>query len=184
MTDQRPTKWAIARYWTENTTGREIFAPHLDLDSPCCFACGWFSERWTDGRSTQKAWERASLERAHIIPAGLGGPNRADNIILLCAPCHRESPDWDDPWEMAIWIGSRPERASKEMEHVDAWLRAVAEVPLFKVALREMAVRGSSAQDVVEVMRRYTRRAVVHAGELSQGTMTAVLRATARELLP
>ncbi|NUP35938.1 MAG: HNH endonuclease [Streptomyces sp.] len=184
MSDQRPTKWTIAQHWDQDLTGREVFAPHLDIGNPCCFACGWFSERWTDGRSSRKAWERATLERAHIVPAGLDGPNAASNIILLCAPCHRESPDWDDPWEMAIWISNRPERASKEMENVETWLRAVGDVPLFKVALREAATAGASAQGVVEVMRRYSRRAVVHAGELSQGTMTAVLRATARELLP
>lgn len=183
MTDSRPAKWTIAQHWAEDLTGREVFAPHLDIDSPCCFACGWFSERWTEGRSVRMAWERATLERAHIIPAGLGGSNRAGNIILLCAPCHRESPDWDEPWEMAVWISNRPERASKEMEHIDAWLRAAAEVPLFKVALGEMAAGGGSAKDAVEVMRRYTRRAVVHAGALSQGTMTAILRATAHELL-
>ncbi|MBZ6207569.1 HNH endonuclease [Streptomyces olivaceus] len=184
MTDTRPTKWAVVQYWATAPLGHEVFAPHLDVNTPCCFACGWLSERWTDGRSARKAWERATLERAHIIPAGLGGPNGTDNIILLCGPCHRESPDWHDPWEMATWISNRPERASKEMEHVDTWLRAAADVPLFAVMLREVSTGDGSAQDVVDVMRRYTRCAVVHAGELSQGTITAVLRATVRELLP
>jgi hypothetical protein len=161
-----------------------VFAPHLDVDNPCCFACGWFSERWTEGRSPRKAWERATLERAHIVPAGLGGSNAASNIILLCSPCHRDSPDWHDPWEMAVWISNRAERPSKEMEHVDAWLRAAAEIPLFKVALSELIASGGAEQKAIEVMRQHTRRAVVHSGELSQGTMEAILRATARELLP
>lgn len=130
------------------------------------------------------AWERATLERAHIIPAGLGGSNATNNIILLCSPCHRAAPDWDDPWEMAVWISRRPERSSKGMEHLDAWLRAAAEVPLFKVALSEVAAGGGSAQKAIEVMRQHTRRAVLHSGELSQGTMEAILRATARDLLP
>lgn len=184
MTDTRPTKWSVVQYWAAESSGQEVFAPHLDAKSPCCFACGWFSERWANGCSPRKAWERASLERAHIIPAALGGPNAASNIILLCAPCHRDSPDWHDPWEMAAWISQRPERASREMEHVDAWLRAVAEAPLFKPALNEALAAGLSEKEVVEMMRRHARRSVVHGGELSQGTMAAILRATARELLP
>lgn len=185
MTDQRPSKWAIVQHWAASPAmDRDVFAPHLSIDDPCCFACGWFSERWREGRSARKAWERATLERAHIVPAGLGGSNAASNIILLCAPCHRDSPDWDDPWEMAVWIAKRPERPSKEMEHVDAWLRAAARVPLFKVALGELAAADGSAQEAVDVMSRLTRRAVVHGGVLSQGTMEAILRTTARELLP
>ncbi|MGR6538922.1 HNH endonuclease [Streptomyces rochei] len=184
MTDQRPTKWAVVQYWASGPSGHDVFAPHLDIDSPCCFACGWFSERWMEGRSPRKAWERATLERAHIVPAGLGGSSAESNIILLCAPCHRESPDWQDPWEMALWISRRPERASKEMEHVDAWLRAAGEVPLFEVALGEMAIAGGTPEKVIGVMRQHSRRAVAHGGELSQGTMAAILRATARDLLP
>lgn len=184
MTDARPPKWAVVQYWAADPSGREVFAPHLDVDNPCCFACGWFSERWTQGRSARKAWERATLERAHILPAGLGGSSAASNLILLCSSCHRESPDWHEPLEMAVWICRRPERASKEVEHADMWLRAVGEVPLFKVAISEVVAGGGSAEAVLEVMRRYTRHAVVHRGELSQGTMEAILRATARELLP
>jgi hypothetical protein len=184
VTDVRPAKWTVVQYWAGEPIGHEVFAPHLDVAIPCCFACGWFSERWTQGRSSRKAWERATLERAHIVPAGLGGSNAASNIILLCPPCHRDSPDWPDPWEMAVWISHRSERPSKEMEHVDAWLRAAEQVPLLKVALGEAAARGDSAEDAVEVMRRHAHRAVVHSGELSQGTMEAILRATARELLP
>ncbi|MET7975702.1 endonuclease domain-containing protein [Streptomyces mirabilis] len=92
MTDPRPTKWAIVQYWasTPDDAGRNIFAPHFSLDEPCCFTCGWFSERWKGGRSIKKAWERARLERAHITPAGVGGSDEADNIILMCTPCHSE----------------------------------------------------------------------------------------------
>lgn len=178
-----PTKWAIAQYWLD-AQGNEVFAPHLeDLAHPCCFACGWFSERWTQ-ETPRRSWERATLERAHIVPAGLGGSDEAANLILLCAPCHRESPDWHDPWEMAIWISTRGDRPSKEVEHVDMWLTAVAEVPLFKVALAEVDARGGSVDEVVEVMREATRKAVVHGAGvgLSQATMTAILRHTVREL--
>ncbi len=179
-----PTKWALAQYWVD-VSGHEVFAPHLeDLAHPCCFACGWFSERWMDGRSPKAGWERATLERAHIVPAGLGGSDGAANIVLLCAPCHREAPDWHDPWEMAVWIGQRAERPSKEVEHAEMWLAAVAEAPLFKVALGEVGARGGTSDEVVAVMREATRKAVVHGAGvgLSQATMVAILRHTTRQL--
>jgi hypothetical protein len=181
-----PGKWALAQHWAAlPDTDRSIFAPYLeDLSHPCCFACGWFSERWTEGRSPKASWERALLERAHITPAGLGGTDQADNIILLCTPCHHESPDWHDPWEMATWIARRPERASKEIEHVDRWLAAAAEVPQLAAALRDVEARGGTTDVVLAAMREATRKAVAHGGGvgLSQATMEAILRHTAREL--
>jgi hypothetical protein len=184
VTDTRPAKWTIVQHWAADPQGCEVFAPYFDVDEPCCFACGWYSERWMEGRSARKAWERATLERAHIIPAGLGGASHPGNFLLLCRPCHKDSPDWDEPLEMANWISHRDERPSKEVEHVNTWLRAADRVPLLKPALRELLSRGGTAEDAIGVMRRHVRRAVLHGSELSEGTMEAVLRATARELFP
>lgn len=183
MTDTRPTKWAIAQYWAGAPLGHEVFAPHLNIDDPCCFACGWFSERWKEGRSARKAWERARLERAHIIPASLDGSDGADNIILLCNPCHQESPDWADPWEMARWISTRPDRPSKEMEAVDAWIQAADNTWGFCEMLESAATDGRSADWIVGLMRESARQAVVHGSGvgLSQATMTAILRRTVKQ---
>jgi hypothetical protein len=176
-----PTKWAIAQYWAD-AFGHEVFAPHLeDLAHPCCFACGWFSERWY--KETPKAsWERAKLERAHIIPSGLGGRDGAADIILLCNPCHVESPDWFDPWEMALWISSRPERPSKEVEDAETWIRAMAEVPEFTKTMESFAAKGDSGEGVVSLLRESARHAVVHgAVSLSQATMAAIVRHAVKE---
>ncbi|MGW0626407.1 HNH endonuclease [Streptomyces sp. NPDC002758] len=184
MTDTRPTKWAIVQYWATSPFGHEVFAPHLTVDDPCCFACGWFSERWKNGRSTRKAWERANLERAHITPAGLGGSDRASNIILLCTPCHEESPDWFDPWEMARWISSRPARPSKELEHLSAWTDAFAEVPEFLQLLDEAASQGRDAAPILTTMRKSLQGAVVHGNGvgLRKATMAAIIRRTVAEV--
>jgi hypothetical protein len=184
MTDQRPTKWAVAQYWASRPLGHDVFAPHLSLDDPCCFACGWFSERWKGGRSAKMAWERARLERAHIIPAGLDGSSKADNIILLCAPCHEESPDWFSPWEMAIWISKRPERPSSEMEQVNGWIEAINEVPQFKEMLGELATRDGGVETVLAAMRTSLGGAVVHGNGvgLRKATMAAIARRTVDEV--
>ena len=46
------------------------------------------------------------LERAHVIPDSLGGPDIPSNYRLLCAGCHAEAPNVDDPDEMDNWIRS------------------------------------------------------------------------------
>jgi len=177
-----PTKWAIAQYWSD-AFGNDVFAPHLeDLAHPCCFACGWFSERWYK-ETPRASWERAALERAHIIPAGLDGSDRAENIILLCNPCHQESPDWSDPWEMVRWISTRPDRPSREIEAVDAWIRAADKTWGFHEMLESAAAAGRSADWVVGLMRESARQAVVHGSGvgLSQATMAAILRHTVKQ---
>lgn len=47
--------------------------------------------------------ERA-LERCHIIPASLGGEDKASNLILLCHRCHLENPNVADPDIMWDWL--------------------------------------------------------------------------------
>lgn len=175
-----PTKWRLAQHW-EASEARNIFAPMLEsLEHPCCFACGWFSERWT--KATPKAsWERAALERAHVVPASLGGPDAAENIILLCQPCHLASPDWHESSEMARWIAERPERASKEVEDLGEWIQAMHAVPGFTELLVEAKANPElndedAVRRIVDLLRASTRRASVHAGTLSPGTKAAILR--------
>lgn len=178
-----PTKWQLARHW-QASVERDSFAPMLeDLDDPCCFACGWFSERWI--KATPKAsWERATLERAHIIPSSLGGFDDASNIILLCAPCHRDAPDWPDPIEMARWIADRPERGSKEIADFGDWFNALKQAPEFAALMAELEADPEIPDEVAverikAMLWESTRKASLHASALSSGTKVAILRDTA-----
>ena len=184
MTGVIPTKWTVAQYWASSPLGCDVFAPQLSIEDPCCFVCGWFAERWKNGCSTRKAWERARLERAHIVPAGVGGSNEPDNIILLCAPCHEESPDWFEPWEMAIWISQRAERPSREMEQANAWIEALHEVPQFIEVLGRFAGMDDGTEVVLGAMRKALAGAVVHGSGvgLRKATMVAITRRAMREL--
>lgn len=175
-----PTKWQIAQHWI-GSPQRERFAPMLqDIGAPCCFACDWHSERWN--KATPRAsWERATLERAHIVPRSLDGSDDASNVILLCSPCHRDSPDWHDPSAMARWIAERPDRASKEVEELGDWARAALEVPEFQALLAEYEANPDvsdeeGVQRILEILRASTRRATTHNVSLSSGTKVAILR--------
>lgn len=68
------TKCQIIKYWQEN------MPEHLNdgqITKGQCFACGGFQQ----------------LERAHITPKLYGGTDTADNLHILCKPCHLASED-------------------------------------------------------------------------------------------
>ncbi|MEV8425418.1 HNH endonuclease [Streptomyces niveus] len=176
-----PSKWKIAQHWNESPR-REDFAPHLLLDEPCCFACGWFSERWKRA-TAQASWQRANLERAHLIPSSLGGPDDASNLLLLCKPCHQESPDWMDPEQMARWIATRDERPSREVETFVAWVAAAEKAPDFRDAVASVIAQEDANDRVSKLLRDLLGRAGTHFGVgFSQGTRVAVLQAAADEI--
>lgn len=176
-----PTKWEIAQHWA-NSPDRPTFAPMLEaLTDPCCFACGWHSERWEHPPTPYSRWKRATLDRAHIVPSSLGGSDNLDNLILLCSPCHVESPDWADPSEMARWISDRPERGSKEVEELGDWIKAMQHVPGFTALLAAAEAEPDLPDEVairriVDLLWESTRKAGIHAGNLSQGTKVAIIR--------
>jgi hypothetical protein len=166
-----PTKWEIAKHWATHPD-RFTYAPRMyDLGEPCCFACGWYSQYW-DKHTAQASWERATLERAHIVPASMGGPDVAENLLLLCSPCHKEAPDWPDPAEMARWLASRPVRRSAEYEAEDAWTVAAGKVPEFA-----NLVHSIPADRLQTLLSEALDFAGTHFGVgVSQGTREAVLR--------
>ncbi|MGW3007291.1 HNH endonuclease [Streptomyces sp. NPDC001219] len=176
-----PSKWDIAQFW-EQSENRDDFAPYLSLGEPCCFACGWFSERW-EKATPQASWRRATLDRAHIVPRSLGGSEAADNLLLLCRPCHEDSPDWADPRQMARWIATRSERPSKELETFQAWFAAATEVPEFRDAVASFSTEEGAEERLKDLLRGLMGEAGTHfAVGISPGTRVAVLRTAAERI--
>lgn len=178
-----PTRWRLAQHWASSPE-RETFAPMLeDLSEPCCFACGWHSERWA--KATPRAsWERATLERAHVVPSSRGGSDDPSNIILLCAPCHRDSPDWPDASEMARWVAQRAERGSKEIEDISDWFHALRQVPEFMTVLADLEANPDIPDEeairrIVDMLWESTLKGGTHVTAISSGTKVAILRDTA-----
>lgn len=60
-----------------------------------------------DGRACQKCGRRNALECHHINPRRAGGSNEPDNLIILCAPCHREWDAAEDGTHLTFteWLG-------------------------------------------------------------------------------
>jgi hypothetical protein len=145
---------------------------HIDLGEPHCFACGTYDERWDRPQTSQDRWNRAELERAHIVPGALGGSDDASNVILLCKQCHRESPDWIDSTAMAAWIATRKPRGEI---HMELWTDAFAQVPETAELARLCDDHGFDA--IRPYMRKAFDWATSHFGVgLSPGTRVAILR--------
>lgn len=115
-------KSAIAAYWLGTERGRRRLpdnAALIDLGEPSCFACGWMAADPDEDPIVWAAWDLAKLERCHLVPHALGGPDEPANLVLLCGRCHSEAPDVRDAGYMLRWIGAHASwghRLSQEMQ--------------------------------------------------------------------
>ena len=82
------------------TTHKQILEYHYEHTNECGLGCDadeWHHRCWRCGYVR-------SLERCHIIPNSLGGPDEPSNYVLLCNDCHLENPNVKDSNEMWNWI--------------------------------------------------------------------------------
>jgi hypothetical protein len=157
-----PRKTRIAEYWAARE--RAVFA--VDLLEPACFACGWWQEHWDAQR---RPWEAARLQRCHLTPKSLGGPDAVENLVLLCISCHRAAPDHVNPEWMIRWIQSRDDW------FIRRWHEIVAEV------IQPLAQLGVPPDDATRYLTeprfrdRVLSECAVHEGQLALSTVTAAL---------
>lgn len=85
MPKLKTTVDSIKTYWKRRPNIDYI---HSSADS--CWRCGWGTEK--------------RLQRCHIVPRALGGPDKPENYVLLCAWCHSEAPNCIDSGVMWEWI--------------------------------------------------------------------------------
>lgn len=77
----------IVNYWVKHEDESGLGVDWADAYKRC-WRCGYQSK----------------LERCHIIPHSLDGPDTPSNFVLLCHRCHREAPNVKDPRFMWIWL--------------------------------------------------------------------------------
>jgi hypothetical protein len=105
----KTSKAAIAEYWLDTEEGRCALpanAAMIDWGEPSCFACGWMATDPDEEPILWRVWNRAQLQRCHLIPHALGGDDSPPNLVLLCSRCHSEAPDVGNPEYMLRWIGA------------------------------------------------------------------------------
>jgi recombinase/HNH endonuclease len=98
-TEPFPTHAAIVAYWFQRTDEIKV---NIAAACPKCWACGqdWNERFWskqpTPLSRTFTHWERAPLQRCHIISRKLGGKNETANLFLMCNECHDLAPNTTD----------------------------------------------------------------------------------------
>jgi hypothetical protein len=118
---RRYRKSDIARHWYLLEQDAKSL-PWLSFDNwfePQCFAChsesgSSYCEYWDSNRECTHSdplrhWDLSRLEKCHVVPVYLGGPDELQNIVLMCGWCHREQPDDPDPEVTYQWMRWRPE---------------------------------------------------------------------------
>ena len=106
-----PKKSEILAYWVKDGRLEREHGIWLDWGEPSCWACdfGW-EGRYDIVRPKDtleeifQLWDRAPLQRCHIVPGSLGGNDRPENLVLLCAECHDLAPDVTDPKMIFKWM--------------------------------------------------------------------------------
>jgi hypothetical protein len=83
------TRLAILRHWSP------WLAEHgIESDEPSCWACGYFWWwRHSNYRTAEAGWNKAPLNKCHIIADSLGGPDSPENLFLMCNECHDRAPN-------------------------------------------------------------------------------------------
>lgn len=77
----------IVDYWSGNQDESGLSVDWAEAES-LCWRCA----------------QKRNLQRCHIIPRSLGGTEEPSNLVLLCAQCHSEAPNVNDPEFMWTWL--------------------------------------------------------------------------------
>lgn len=83
-----------------NSTHQEIVSYWSEHQDECGLSVDW-------AEALTLCWRCAQgrrLQRCHIVPRALGGSEEPRNLVLLCAQCHSEAPNVDDPEFMWVWL--------------------------------------------------------------------------------
>jgi HNH endonuclease len=156
-----PTKTQIAEHWA---TRPDVFS--INMDQPSCFACAWWKDGWAE---RTQPWEAARLQRCHLTPASLGGRATVENLVLLCAECHREAPDHVNGEWMIGWVQDREEWIWRRLREFETEIRA------------SLMRAGASVDDYTRYLddskfaERVVRECAAPSGVISMSTAAAVL---------
>jgi 5-methylcytosine-specific restriction endonuclease McrA len=167
------SKARIAEYWLGTEPGRARLpgnAALMDFGEPSCFACGFMATDPDEPPRLWSVWNRARLQRCHLVPRMLGGADTPENLVLLCDSCHRDAPDVGDPRYMLAWIERRESRFVRWQHAIEDAVEAAGLTAPFHALTREQADRMAVIAD--ELQRTWIGG---HGAHLSESTIGAVM---------
>jgi hypothetical protein len=156
----------------------EIVAYWSDRENECDLSVDWAEAR-------ERCWRcgyKRKLERCHIVPRSLGGPDGAENLVLLCFQCHREAPNVTDRSFMWLWL-----RKHKAPFYDTYWTnRGIEEFEkLYKRKPFSSCSHEISNERISELMREYMRKTSHHFGEeiLNPSTVAWIFAQIEKEII-
>lgn len=106
-----PSKSQIFEYWKDRLLDKGVF---IDWGEPSCWVCGFHYDAKYDIRRPDasweeilRCWEKIPLQRCHIIPRSLKGPDSPENLFLMCRECHDLAPNTSIPEIFFEWVQSQ-----------------------------------------------------------------------------
>ena len=104
-----PSKGEILVYWKD-----WLIEYGFDINEPTCWACGtWWDDKYdikkvyASMEEIKEHWNRAPLQRCHIIPKSLGGSDDVSNLFLMCSECHDLAPDTTSREMFFKWVNTQ-----------------------------------------------------------------------------
>lgn len=162
-----PKRSAIVDAWKDWLGERWI-----DWGEPVCFACRKPAP-FKESDDYRKRWDSTSLERAHLIPHALDGPNTPDNFFLLCRTCHREAPTTIYKEDMIRWVEKRKFYVNREIEEFWDALHIFLEPDEFEAFARWAAPRGEEL--VKQIFERMDEEFGTHDTYVPKSTYAAMM---------
>ena len=156
-----------------------------DIDFPECFACSQpvrskssFKDRVKNWRDV---WNKASLERAHIVPHSKGGESIPSNLVLLCKDCHKENPDGKSEAFFWRWLCTRPHYTQKR-------LSIMQQIPLSKTQSNNLedtinGMHNGQLQDLIKQTWDEVNPVTV-SGKVSPGSIAEMIHHVADNCKP
>lgn len=177
-----PPKSRIAEYWLGTEEGRSRLpdnAALIDFGEPSCFACGAMAAAPDEPPVLWKVWNRAGLlERCHLVPRALGGPDTCKNLVLLCRACHHDAPDVADPQYMLDWIARRESQFNRWQKAMEEAIEAAGLTEVFHALTHEQADR--TLELTLELQRDWVG---MHGFQLTDAAIGAIAVEVLRRIL-
>lgn len=153
------------------TKHQEILKYWAAKEDECGLGVDW-------GEAHERCWRcgyKTSLQRCHIMPDSLGGPDHPSNLVLLCSRCHREAPNHINPKYMWVWL-----RTTCAASYDTYWTqRGIEEFERMfrRKPFSDLDESKVSSSEVIALLKDEINKTTVHWGEgrLNPSTIAFVI---------
>lgn len=147
-----------------------------DPYTPRCFACGKpvyrddelvgdeLKDLWSDKKVNSK------LQKCHILAKQFGGSDEPENLFLMCADCHAESPDTRNRAAFFRWVYRRKREYTWGV-NLGGFLLTLEREIEDRGYIFEDFLCGMKSQDMSEIIKLGIGRAGLHGTHIAHSSV-------------